>query len=493
LTARIFIKLIVGVLCVLIVALAAVDVLVSRLAEQTYIEKQRRDLVRTARMLAELFPEGFAGLPRGQLLRLARQADVRLTVIAPDGRVLADSAADPAQMENHAARPEVAAALGRREGISTRLSPTVGISFLYAAVPIPAGALRLAVPLSDISAHVTAIRKETLLSMVYAFIPAMLVAAFFARSVSSRLGAIIEYAGRLADGGFRRRLGWTGKDEMSLLARKLDETAAKLEATFDELKREHAELERVEQIRKDFVINVSHELRTPLASIQGYTETLLGGAIHDPEHNVRFLNIIRANAERLGNLTADLLTLSHVEMKLRRFQWAAYRVNHILRECVEALRPLADRKGVTVELAAAPEGTEVFVDAEAVHQILSNLLDNAIKYTPEGGRVWVTAQPAPPDRRGQFVEISVKDTGIGIPRSDLPRLFERFYRVDKARSRELGGTGLGLAIVKHLVRALGGAIRVESDVGQGAVFAFTVPVEDLGLADEREVKTELTL
>ncbi len=305
-TARIFVKLIVGVLCVLIVALAALDVLVTKLAEKTYLEERHRDLLERAQTLAELSSQGFADLPHDRYVGLGRAAGLRITVVGRDGVVLADSEADPAAMENHAERPEIAAALKGQTGTSRRVSPTVGITSYYVAIPIEAGALRVAVPLADIQEQITAIRTETFRSMLYAFLPAMLVAAFFARSVSAKLGAIIEFAGQLADGGFRRRLRWEGRDEITLLARKLDETAEKLEATFDELKREHAELERLEQIRKDFVINVSHELRTPLASIQGYTETLLNGAIEDPEHNVRFLNIIRANAERLGNLTKDL-------------------------------------------------------------------------------------------------------------------------------------------------------------------------------------------
>jgi two-component system phosphate regulon sensor histidine kinase PhoR len=367
--------------------------------------------------------------------------------------------------------------------------------YFYVAVPIPIGALRVSVPLSDIQGQITAIRKETLLSMVYAFVPAMLVAAFFARSVSSKLGAVIGFAGQLADGGFRRRLGWEGRDELAQLAGKLDETAEKLENSFDQLKREHTELERQEQIRKDFVINVSHELRTPLASILGYTETLLNGALNDPGHNVRFLNIIKTNAERLGNLTKDLLTLSRIELKLQKFQFASYNVNRMLADCVESLQPLADRKNIAVTVEPAPDGTEVFCDSEGVHQALSNLLDNAIKYTPEGGSIWVSAATLPREREdaADFVEFSVRDTGQGIPAQDLPRLFERFYRVDKARSRELGGTGLGLAIVKHLARALGGTVRVESEPGEGATFAFTVPIQDIGLSEEAEVKSELTV
>ncbi len=477
-TARIFAKLLVGVLCVLVITLVALETLVTRRTETSYMAQRERDLLEKARLLAELSPTGFSELPHGRFQELGRQAGARITVIAHDGTVLADSDADPEQMENHAGRPEVAAALRGEVGSSRRVSPTMGIMFYYVAVPIPAGALRVAVPLADLESEVAAMRKETLLSMVYAFIPAMLVAAFLARWFSSRLGRIIEFAGHLADGGFRQRLNWKGRDELALLASKLDETAAKLEQSFDQLAREHAELERMEQVRKDFVINVSHELRTPLASIQGYTETLLDGAINDPEHNLQFLQIIRANAERLTNLANDLLTLSRIELKLQALQPAVWNVNQLVNRCVETLKPLADRKRITLEVRPAPGGATIYCDAEGFHQALSNLLDNAIKFTPQGGWVRVSASPTRGREGGGFVEVTVEDSGPGIPEQDLPRLFERFYRVDKARSRELGGTGLGLAIVKHAVKAMGGTVRVESAYGEGARFSFTVPAGD---------------
>lgn len=477
-TARILAKLLLGVLCVLVITLVALEALVTRRTEASYMEQRRRDLLEKARMLAELSPTGFAELPHERFQELGRKAGVRITVIARDGTVLADSEADPARMENHAGRPELASALRGEVGSSRRRSPTLGVMFYYVAVPIPSGALRVAVPLADLEEEIAAMRKETLLSMVYAFVPAMLVAAFLARRFSSRLSRIIQFAGHLADGGFRKRLNWRGRDELALLASKLDETAAKLEHTFDQLTREHQELERMERVRRDFIINVSHELRTPLASIQGYTETLLNGAVNDPEHNLRFLQIIRANAERLANLANDLLTLSRLELKLHTMEPARWPVNRLLEECVENFKPMAGRKRIALEAAPAPEGASVYCDAGGFHQALGNLLDNAVKFTPEGGRVEVSAARKQGEDGRSVVEIRVRDTGPGIPEQDLPRLFERFYRVDKARSRELGGTGLGLSIVKHVVKAMGGTVRVESTYGEGAVFSFTVPAAD---------------
>jgi two-component system phosphate regulon sensor histidine kinase PhoR len=487
LTARIFLKLIVGVFCLLVVALTAVDFLASRVAERTYVQKLTRELEDKGRMLAVISIGDF-GAERFEAL--ARAAGGRLTVIARDGRVVADSEADASHMENHASRPEVIAALAGRAGSDTRTSNTMHVDFRYVAVPLPSGALRIAVPLRDVDTQVNEIRRQLLTAVALAFLPTILIAAFFARYVSAKLAAIIEYAGKLARGDFQARLTRTGRDELGILSDQLNETGEKLQAMFEQLQHEHAELEKLERVRKDFVINVSHELRTPLASIQGYTETLLDGALHDSEHNVRFLSIIRQNAERLGRLTADLMTLSRLELKTTKFQFASYYVDELLADCIDSMHPMAEKKHVSLTLMPGPAGAEVFCDAEAIHQVMSNLLDNALKYTPEDGNISISARMAP--GRTATVEISVRDNGIGIPAEDLPRLFERFYRVDKARSREMGGTGLGLAIVKHLVRAMGGDVHVESEIGKGSSFSFTLPVHDLGLQEYGAVQPELT-
>ncbi len=492
-TARIFIRLILAVLFVLVVAMIAVDYFASQVAERNYISTLTRELGDKGRMLITVQGPRLAHLNQQSIERLAAASAARLTLIGRDGKVLADSEADPARMENHAARPEIKAALEGREGSSSRQSPTTGQPYLYVAVPVSEGAFRLAVPLSHVRQHVNGLRRQMLASTAFAFLPAILVAAFFARYFSARLGAIIDYAGKLAEGNFRARLRYSGKDELGTLGRKLNETGEKLQGMFEELEREQVALEKLERVRKDFVINVSHELRTPLASIQGYTETLLDGALNDPAHNVRFLSIIRQNAERLGRLTADLLTLSRLELKTQKFQFAAYYVNSLIDESADSMRPIASKKNVSIVLEPATDRCEVFCDFEAVHQILSNLIDNAIKYTYEGGSITVSAQPLPAgENKPEMVEISIRDTGMGIPAEELPRLFERFYRVDKARSRELGGTGLGLAIVKHLARGQGGDVGVESHPGRGSRFWFTLPVQDLGLMEYSSLQTEVT-
>ncbi len=495
-TARLFFKLILGTLAVLAAALIAADILVSKIAENNYSESLNRELTEKGQMLSLLIGQDPPALLQRQASEIAHSTAARITIVDSNGVVLADSERDPAAMDNHKTpdRPEILAALNGQRGSARRKSGTIGAEFLYVAVPSGGGrAVRLGIPLVDVTAHVDEVRGRMLASTALAFLPAFVVAAFFARSVSTKLGSIIDYAGKLAEGDFEAKLTSSGRDELGLLGQKLTETGEKLSRMRETLKREHEELEKVERVRKDFVINVSHELRTPLASIQGYTETLLDGALHEEGTNVRFLNIIRQNAERLTNLASDLLTLSRIELKTQKFQFASYYVNDLLNDCVDSVRPMAGKKHLELQVVPAPEGTEVFCDSKAVHQLLGNLLDNAIKYTPEHDKIVVSAGAPLPNPAGlEFVEFAVQDTGIGIPPEELPRLFERFYRVDKARSRELGGTGLGLAIVKHLAKSHGGDVGVTSEVGKGARFYFTLPVQDLGLSSDVELQGQLT-
>jgi two-component system, OmpR family, phosphate regulon sensor histidine kinase PhoR len=481
-------------LAILVVALAAVDLLVSRVAERNYAATLSRELGAEGRILGLFVDRSPEVIDEKTFRELSRMLRGRLTLIDTRGVVLRDTDASPERMENHRTRPEVQEALKGREGTSIRTSPTLGVPYLYVAMPVKQGVLRLAMPISEIKTKVDDIRRQMLAAMSLAFLPAFILAAFFARYASRKLGAIIDFAGRLADGNFHARLERPGRDELGILGRKLNDTGEKLQRIFEQLEREHQELEKLERVRKDFVINVSHELRTPLASIQGYTETLLDGALHEPEHNVRFLQIIRQNAERLARLTSDLLTLSRIELKTQKFQFASYYVNRLLADGVDVMRPIADKKKVSLIVEGTPGSSEIFCDSESVHQMLSNLIDNAIKYTPENGTVTVGARTfVPSSDNSEFIEFYVTDTGIGIPEVELPRLFERFYRVDKARSREMGGTGLGLAIVKHLAKAQGGEVGVSSQLGHGSTFCFTLPVQDLGLTEYGGVQAELTV
>ena len=480
-TGRIFLKLIAGVLGLLLLALLTVDYFTTRVAKQVYIDSLVRQATDKTRTLALLLDDiGAVGQPAARAMAAA--AGGRLTLVRSDGRVTVDSDANASQMENHATRPEIREALSGRPGWAIRRSGTLGIPFLYVATPCRGGVVRLAVPYAQVETQVAQIRAKILISTALAFLPAILVAALLARWISRHFASIMAHAGELAGGNFRARLAVTGGSEFGQLSRTLNDTAANLQRTVEQLQLEHSELERLERIRKDFVINVSHELRTPLASIQGYTETLLDGALADPQYNMRFLGIIRHNAERLARLTEDLLTLSRVEQKRQKLEFEPHSIGGLIEESMDLVRPIAAKSSIRLATELDPTTPEVWCDGEAVSQILSNLLDNAIKYTPAGGSIAAGARPA-----GRFVEVFVRDSGAGIPAEDLPRLFERFYRVDKARSRELGGTGLGLSIVKHLVGAHNGTVRVESRVQEGSTFFFTLPAEEAALPKETAV------
>jgi len=239
-------------------------------------------------------------------------------------------------------------------------------------------------------------------------------------------------------------------------------------------------LKKLETMRIDFVANVSHELKTPLTAIKGFAETLKEGAINDKEHAARFVDIIKENADRLSRLVEDLLTLSNIELGKVSFDIRAVEIEEVARMVISTLEPKAKAKGLNLELDIE-KGVHALSDKDRLAQILLNLVDNGIKFTEKGG-VKIKAQLTPPvplfgkgGVQGAFVEISVTDTGTGIPPKDIPRLGERFYRVDPARSRELGGTGLGLAIVKHLVASMGGKLSIESEYGKGTRISFTMP------------------
>lgn len=237
-------------------------------------------------------------------------------------------------------------------------------------------------------------------------------------------------------------------------------------------------LKKLETMRIDFVANVSHELKTPLTAIKGFAETLKEGAINDKEHAARFVDIIKENADRLSRLVEDLLTLSNIELGKVSFDIRAVGVEEVARTIASTLEPKAKAKGISLELDIEKE-VHALSDKDRLAQILLNLVDNGIKFTEKGSvrinaRI-ITSQPLKLLTSGTFVEISVTDTGTGIPPKDIPRLGERFYRVDPARSRELGGTGLGLAIVKHLVVSMNGKLSIESEYGKGTRISFTMP------------------
>ena len=252
------------------------------------------------------------------------------------------------------------------------------------------------------------------------------------------------------------------------------------------------QLKRLESVRSDFVANVSHELRTPLTAIKGYAETLLNGALKDPDTALRFLTIIDRHSERLSRLIDDLLTLSDLELGKTELHQEEIALAALTDEVFEVVKEKAERGGITLQQEFSADLLPLLGDSDRLQQVLLNLIDNAIKYTQAGGTVTVTAKTVQSPKsqvqsadddvetevelEGEWVEVAVADTGCGIPETDIPHLTQRFYRVDKARSRELGGTGLGLAIVKHIVQAHGGFLYIESQVNHGTTVHLFLPL-----------------
>lgn len=565
---RIFLKLMAAFAAVIAVATIVLDIGVRSTWENSLRSNLQRSLVQEAEGFSLLIQNDHNHTLQQIALEQARITETRATIIARDGKVLADSQADPETMENHAGRPEVAAALSGKTGASSRLSHTVGIEFLYVAVPSGDSVARLAFPLSTVRQHVSAIRRSLLRASLLALFFALLLALGAAQVISARLRRIVRFAEQISSGDLSARIAKTGSDEIGQVAVALDRTARQLEANFVALKesrtqleallnsmtdgviavspdmkvlwanhaigtivrrpvnigapvtelvrhpdflsalrntlslhrRETAivsslegrrsfsitaeplpdggvvsvlhdisEIERVEKTRRDFIANVSHELRTPLTSIRGYAETLLESEELAAGDGKDFLQVIRRNAERMSRLTEDLLVLARVESGEEKLDLQPQSVEHLVAEAATSMREDARVANVELKLDSVPSA-QVLADHEAIHQVFANLISNALRYAASGKSIVIGATEQP-----SAVEFFVRDFGPGIASEHLPRIFERFYRVDKARSRETGGTGLGLAIVKHIVLNHGGMVRVDSAVGHGSTFFFTLP------------------
>jgi two-component system, OmpR family, phosphate regulon sensor histidine kinase PhoR len=565
---RIFLKALLAFLAVIAVATLTLDFGIRR----TWEDFLRRRLEQTLIQHAQAFAGRIENDQKHTLQQLAADeatiTQSRATIIARDGHVLADSEADASSMENHAKRPEVVSALNGTPGAATRLSKTVGVEFLYVAVPGGDKIVRLAYPLSTIRAQIADIRGAILRATLLALAFALLLAFAAAQLISTRLRRIVGFAERVASGDLSARIAETGGDEIAQVAMALDRTARRLEENFASVRESRSQLEallnsmtdgviavspdmrvlwanhaitgivhrppaigtpvtelirhpdflstlraalgsrqrettiatslsgrrsfsvtveplpdggvvsvlhdisaieRVEKTRRDFIANVSHELRTPLTSIRGYSETLLEADNLNDANTRDFLQVIRRNAERMSRLTEDLLVLARVESGEAKLDLQAHSAQQLVNESVSSMMETA--RAANIELVVKPvSDVMVTADSYAIHQVFANLISNAIRYAANGKTIEIGTE----EQQG-LVEFFVRDSGPGIASEHLPRIFERFYRVDKARSRETGGTGLGLAIVKHIVLNLGGGVRVQSTLGHGSTFYFSLP------------------
>lgn len=262
-----------------------------------------------------------------------------------------------------------------------------------------------------------------------------------------------------------RQNKYLSSDEI-VLSQNLSGLESEIKEMFEKAKSDIEHLERLQRMRSQFLANVSHELRTPIFAIQGFIETLLNGAIDDPKVNRNFLEKANHHTVNLSNLLNDLIDISMIESGEMRMSYRYFDINTFIKTIVDEFTPLAEEKNIKLIFNSAEDGLQVFGDKEKLRQVFVNLLQNAIKYT-EVGTVEILTEI-----EKKFVNIIIRDTGIGIPEEDIDRIFERFYRVDKARSKAVGGTGLGLAIVKHIIEAHNSKILVQSKLGEGSQFSF---------------------
>jgi signal transduction histidine kinase len=401
--------------------------------------------------------------PERLAIRLSGIVGARVTILDVGGRVIGDSVEASSLGKDEAKQTEVVEALHGRVGHATRISAD-GVETRYVAIPAAEGlVLRLGTSLATIHATVYRVRTRLAVASGLGILVAIGLSYVASRLAARPLGAMRDAAQRIAGGDYSVSLGGQSPDEFGALERSLSVLAARLD---EDRKR----IERLEATRRDFVANVSHELRTPVTAIQGYAETLLRGA-PDAETAKRFLDTMHRQAKRISALVTDLLRLSEIEARDREVaKPGPVRLADVVSEGVALVRENYERRtDIRVEV---PQDLIVHGDAASLEQIVSNLVENAVRYgvpreSPNGAPAEVSVLAR---RVNDRVEVVVRDSGPGIAPEHLPRLFERFYRVDPSQSKVAGGTGLGLAIVKHLTESMGGSVRVESELGSGSSF-----------------------
>jgi len=394
-------------------------------------------------------------------LELSSQLDTRIRVLDTQGVVLVDSLQE-GQNEDLGADPQVAQALQGQYASKTDQGGR-SLAAMYVALPVLvegqlAGAVYLSQPLSDVTAVLNDLRMRWLLSTAIALLLSAAVGLLLSGAIARPLRRLTAAAGAVARGQLDAQVPVGSRDELGQLSRAFNDMTARLRAA--------------RQIQTDFVANVSHELRTPLTSVKGLVETLRGGAVDDARVRDRFLETVEGETDRLIRLVNDLLLLSRADSEALSLQRSPVDVTELVQSATSRLAPSARAQGLTLRVETHCDAPLAQADPDRIEQVLLNLLDNAIKYSRPGGTVTIKVQQDGPQ---QPLRLQVRDEGIGIPAEDLPRIGERFYRADKARSRAAGGSGLGLAIAQALVTAHGGELRVESQEDQGTVVTFTLP------------------
>lgn len=573
---RIFKKAALRISLLFSVVIAAAIVFSGFYLDNAYKNEKRGRLLQNARIAAHAMAS--AGDDYADVLtRIDQTEDLRITMIAYDGRVIFDTRADAETLENHGGRPEVKRALESGSGADVRFSSTLGKDMMYVALRDDSlkSVIRISLMLEGVAAYSAGLWIPLVILLGAAFLLCLGIALFVSRSMTQPIMRLRDNMARIAKGHYDGLEKIKTGDEVETLSEALIDMAQTLKQNFDAITENSSRLEavfravpggivavdqsmhvimanpaarrmfdmdetpdekhflevtrhtqiesvikeaaasegvvereitllrgreevvlrlfavkvhseakgygvivlvqdmtrmrRLETLRSDFAANVSHELKTPLTVIRGFTDTLKDDAISHEDAR-RFIDIISIESERLSRLIDDILLLSDIENAPAGSQSVAdLRIG--VQEAIQLLKIKADEKSINLHVSISDQAVWTGVEKDRVKQMAINLIDNAIKYTPSGGSVFVAVYT-----QGAKGVLRVEDTGIGIPKENIPRLFERFYRVDKSRSRALGGTGLGLAIVKHIVNLVDGRISVKSSPGEGSIFTVFLPL-----------------
>ncbi|MBU2646293.1 HAMP domain-containing protein [bacterium] len=577
---------------VILISLVAVTGYTSNSIRTFFLDQTKKELITQARILEHKITPYLFPLNREMLQKVCNEiglvVSTRITVVLPDGTVVADSDENPAYMDNHRNRLEIDAALAGNTGSSLRFSGTLSQNMMYVAIPVKrdndiAVVLRTSVPVTSVEQELDLLQRDRILWGITTALIASLIALILTRRISRPIEEIKKGAEHFARGDLNYHLPLPDTLELAVLADSMNHMAAELDsrirtivsqrneyeavlasmiegviavdtgekilsinqAAMNMLRIEtvglknrsllemvrNAELQKMvnhtlqtgqpqekdialhqggelilnlkcrplqnaaeenigalvvlndvtrlrllEDMRKDLVANVSHELKTPLTTIKGFVETLLNGSMtDDPDKSGRFLEIINKHVDRLTAIIEDLLSLARIERlnEQEKISYEQHAIHEVVRNALQLIRSKAEKKGITLSVTC-DTGLKAAIDVTLLEQALVNLLDNAVIYSGEKSEVRIEAGMDKTE-----IQIRVIDNGPGIQKKDLPRLFERFYRAEKARSRDLGGTGLGLSIVKHIIQLHGGRVTVDTVLGKGSTFTLYLPVTDL--------------
>lgn len=392
----------------------------------------------------------------------------RVTLIRTDGTVVSDSDADPSELDNHLSRKEVVQALDKGNGSARRYSYTLKKELLYVAYKSARSdmIIRVSVPYSGATEYLTMLLPAALFSFLAALVCALVVSKRFVDSVTRPLSNIAaemskvrgDYKGDYTELHFEK----CQYPELNVIAETTMEMSKNVK---DYLNR----IDKEKQIRQEFFSNASHELKTPITSIQGYAELMESGMVQDENMKMDFIKRIKKEAINMAGLINDILMISRLEAKDAEVVVSDVRISVLLDEITDSLKPAAASGQVFIHCDCQP--LCIKANPQQMKELLSNLVSNAVKYNRPGGQIWVNIR-----EKDEDLVIRVRDNGVGIPQESLDRIFERFYRVDKGRSRKQGGTGLGLSIVKHIVNFYHGTIRVTSQLEEGTEFIVTIPL-----------------